>query len=358
LANNQNWGTYSNFTYTINGIYSTENKSWLDNNSISHSTNDSTCIYHGSGLNINGYKKNIADLGGNIFEYVGEKENQSTNKPVFRGGQAYYSSIQYPASRRIIPGIKYSGQGLGFRVVLYIQDEPQKEYVTDGLLAYYDAENNTGTGHSFTATTWKDLSGNNNDATLSGFDGTDASGWHSNYLAFDGVNDYVTGALNSNGDITVEFIAKKNNSDTATMYMFNPWGANVNEPTLQAWAKNNTSLAHRVLVPPTNTSLYIEYGSHLGSASFSTIASSVITKSSTSIKSFNNGNYLREITDTAFIERFNITDINFTIGKWHNYNSYFSNQNVYAMRVYNRALTEDEIRQNYEIDKVRFNIQE
>lgn len=31
---------------------------------------------------------------------------------------------------------------------------------------------------------------------------------------------------------------------------------------------------------------------------------------------------------------------------------------VYAVRVYNRALSEDEIRQNYEIDKVRFNIQE
>ena len=31
---------------------------------------------------------------------------------------------------------------------------------------------------------------------------------------------------------------------------------------------------------------------------------------------------------------------------------------VYAVRLYNRGLSEDEIRQNYEIDKVRFNIQD
>lgn len=174
-------------------------------------------------------------------------------------------------------------------------------------------------------------------------------------MAFDGENDYVTGALNSSGDITVEFIAKKKNNNTSTMYMFNFW---VNtRPSLQAWS-TNASLAHRVIVPQTNTSPHIEKSSHLGSASFANIGSSVIAKSSNNIKSYNNGQYLREITDTSFIERFNITDINFTIGKWHNSNSYFSNQNVYAMRIYNRALTEDEIRQNYEIDKARFNIQE
>ena len=36
-------------------------------------------------------------------------------------------------------------------------------YVTDGLILYYDAVNNTGNGHSNTETTWKDLSGNGND---------------------------------------------------------------------------------------------------------------------------------------------------------------------------------------------------
>lgn len=42
-------------------------------------------------------------------------------------------------------------------------------YVLDGLELYYDGIDNTGTGeHSRTATTWKDLSGNGNDATING----------------------------------------------------------------------------------------------------------------------------------------------------------------------------------------------
>ena len=48
----------------------------------------------------------------------------------------------------------------------------------------YSATNNTGSGHSSSATTWKDLSGSNN-GTLSG--GT----WNSDYLKLDGTDDVV-----------------------------------------------------------------------------------------------------------------------------------------------------------------------
>lgn len=248
----------------------------------------------------------------------------------------------------------------GFRVVLYIQDEPQKEYVTDGLLAYYDAENNTGTGHSFATTTWKDLSGNNNDATLSGFDGTDASGWHSNYLAFDGVDDYATGAFNSNGDITVEFIAKKNDNNNATMFMMNNWSANIVKPSLQLYT-NGSMKFYRMSVPANTTQPYDEIGwQKIGYISNNTKPMCVytVTKGNNIINIFNNGQHFSNYTDSSFVNRYDMNNTSFTIGKWHHYDGYYSTQNVYAMRVYNRALTEDEIRQNYEIDKVRFNIQE
>ena len=42
-------------------------------------------------------------------------------------------------------------------------------YETDGLIAHYDAINNTGSGHDSTATVWKDISGNGNDLTLYNF---------------------------------------------------------------------------------------------------------------------------------------------------------------------------------------------
>ena len=65
-------------------------------------------------------------------------------------------------------------------------------YVEDGLILHYDAINNTGVGHSETTTTWKDLSGNDNDGTLTSFTTT---GWKGTGLRFDGTSSYINTAL-------------------------------------------------------------------------------------------------------------------------------------------------------------------
>lgn len=72
---------------------------------------------------------------------------------------------------------------------IYDEREEQEGYIKDGLILHLDAINNTGSGHSNTTNTWKDLSGNGNDATLIGFDTT--SGWQENYIKFDGIDDYA-----------------------------------------------------------------------------------------------------------------------------------------------------------------------
>lgn len=41
-------------------------------------------------------------------------------------------------------------------------------YISNGLKLYYDGIDNTGSGHSASSTTWKDLSGNGNDGTIAG----------------------------------------------------------------------------------------------------------------------------------------------------------------------------------------------
>ena len=84
-------------------------------------------------------------------------------------------------------------------------------YVLDGLQAYYDGIDNTGTGtHDRTATIWKDLSGNGNDATLNNFGTTPTSGWGNNYLSFDGVNDWVNcGEINDEyATLDIAFLMK------------------------------------------------------------------------------------------------------------------------------------------------------
>ena len=68
----------------------------------------------------------------------------------------------------------------------------ENDYAANGLLARFDATNNVGTGHDNSAGTWKDLSGNNYDATLSNFTGEATSGWTEKSLIFDGVDDFAT----------------------------------------------------------------------------------------------------------------------------------------------------------------------
>ena len=126
VDNSQDWGTYRNLTYSGNGKYfkytnSGADASWSEGafTRTGNSTNPSyPYYYHASGLNTNGIKKNIADLGGNMWEWTAEI--YSTNR-VYRGGSAYYSTADFPASFRYSDGAGYAGYGLGFRSVLYIQ---------------------------------------------------------------------------------------------------------------------------------------------------------------------------------------------------------------------------------------------
>ena len=68
----------------------------------------------------------------------------------------------------------------------------------NGVISSYDATNNTGSGHSNSTTTWKDLTGSHN-GTLNG------PTWGTDYLQFDGVDDWVNfGQINSKNQVTLE----------------------------------------------------------------------------------------------------------------------------------------------------------
>ena len=51
-----------------------------------------------------------------------------------------------------------------------------------------------------------------------------------------------------------------------------------------------------------------------------------------------------------------MTKMEVFIGGWYNYNGFCAKQKVNSMRIYNRQLSEGEIKVNYEIDKVRFGL--
>lgn len=232
-------------------------------------------------------------------------------------------------------------------------------YIKNGLVLHLDGINNTGNGHENTATTWKDLSGTSEDAILNNVSTTAASdsGWGDNYLALDGVDDYVTGLAQTNGDITVEFVGKTMNTNRAVIYMINYWSGSATSPTMQLWNDLTNEVFPRMLVPKTEDDTYLE----IGKTQFDSVINPktslyTITKDNNAIKYIVNGDLIKEYNETQFMNRFNITDLNFTIGKWHKGSSHLSKQNVNAYRIYNRALTNEEAIHNYRIDKYRFNI--
>ena len=121
----QDWGTYRNFTYSGNGKYFTYSGSnpttWSEGEftRTGNSTSPSyPYYYHASGLNDNGIKKNIADIGGNVWEWTAEIYSSSR---VYRGGGADCSSTALPASYRSYSGTGGTSCSLGLRVVLYVQ---------------------------------------------------------------------------------------------------------------------------------------------------------------------------------------------------------------------------------------------
>ena len=72
------------------------------------------------------------------------------------------------------------------------------------LVRSYDATNNTGNGHSNSTTTWKDLSGNQ-DETING------ATWSGDYLSLDGTDDWVNlGEVDLTNEVTLDVTIKLN----------------------------------------------------------------------------------------------------------------------------------------------------
>lgn len=92
------------------------------------------------------------------------------------------ASTDYTLSGTLTKGtstitVSYGGKTTTFTVVV-----SQELYVTDGLIHWWDAIDNTSNGHDSSATTWKDLVGDMDLSKLSG----STSSWESDALVFTG----------------------------------------------------------------------------------------------------------------------------------------------------------------------------
>lgn len=223
--------------------------------------------------------------------------------------------------------------------LLYISNTSNdSEYVADGLILHYDGINNTGNGHSDTATTWKDLSGNGKDGTLSGFNDTGESGWQSSYLKFDGIDDVVYKKMQVSGENQTIEITCQYYSGTYILrsdagertYIYNDTFTKGSPTPKYFYIKNlKGGIGTRTL------KYYKENNKMYGEAYYNSVETNEIK---VEFENGNNGTYI-------------------AVGSFYFNPNQLSKIDTYSVRVYNRALTNAEVQHNYEIDKTRFNIE-
>jgi len=216
--------------------------------------------------------------------------------------------------------------------------------VTDGLVFYVDAANDK--SYPETGTTWSDLAGSN-DGTLT--NGPTFSSGNGGGIDLDGVNDYITlptGVVPANTNITISFFAKNNYTSLAT----NKGIFAINGSTRFQFFLGGTPGGAHARVGTYNGSSY--GNSPAGFMQFpigETHEFTLVIESSGGFKLYKDGALEASVTGITFtangatyLGRYSTDNIN---------NGDFT---IYNVKVYDRALSDAEVSQNYNALKGRF----
>ena len=229
--------------------------------------------------------------------------------------------------------------------------------VTDGLVLHLDAGNRK--SYSGSGTTWTDLSGNGNNGTL--INGPTYSSSNGGYLSFDYTNDYVTTTGMSNFSYT--------NGITVSVWHYNGGGTGY-----YRGVANNGTVADRIggfdlrygrenYFGGTNngTSLNWRITNSGGTASSRSIYANVNewhnyvgTYDNSVVRVYKDGQLFDSITHSAG-GQLKTTSDSTTIGRSPGTSEYLDGR-LSQVSIYNRALIQQEIQQNYNALKGRFGL--
>ena len=215
--------------------------------------------------------------------------------------------------------------------------------VTDGLVLHLDAANRK--SYPGTGTAWNDLSGNGNNGTLTNsptFSSANGGGF-----TFDGTNDYCLiqndNSVNiSGGEITLEAFVKVNNFGNSEAFIhkeqqytlaFHPktGGGGITYADSSMWSYANFGF-HGLFL--TNTYYHI-----------------VATKINNVVTIYSNGSI---IVSKSFGGSISTKTNDLYIGSY--VTSYPFNGSIYTAKIYNKALSANEVEQNYNALKGRFGL--
>lgn len=217
------------------------------------------------------------------------------------------------------------------------------DYVQDGLIAMYDGNNNTGLGHDDTSKVWVDLSGNGHDGTIIG-----DINWNDDSLSFNGTTNAVALTRMDLKDITMEIVLVDEGSTNNVTYVANYETGGYG---LSRYLKNGLTME-----------AYIN-----SKVSFIYSKNAFVTNKKYSLSGSYSGNKLK-LYELGVLQ--NQSDLSGSLGMPEkntvmmiganpydkNPTEYYLKGKVYSVRIYNRALSDEEVKQNYTVDKVRFGL--
>ncbi len=228
---------------------------------------------------------------------------------------------------------------------IYAQRQYESNHIKSGLILQYDAINNTGTGHSNDTETWKDLTGNGYDLTLSNFDKTSSSGWSDNALNFDGVNDFgQVSNLQSklNGPITIEMCFYSQKAENYRGLFGNHSGSD-NDITGIVAQYGDTSGGNVLSLGYNSNVAKIDGNTTINNK----ISLAVQMDSSIGTKVYINGELVgKEKKDTNPIRPLE----QFWLGRSYEGDDRYFVGKINNFMIYNRLLNDEEIKHNYQID--------
>ena len=229
--------------------------------------------------------------------------------------------------------------------------------VRDGLVLYLDAKYSYpgATGTNPDVYTWYDLSGNENHGELKNGVGYNAANGGS--LSFDGSNDYVDCGKKLSGfegfpiDTTVDVWIKFNSYPSNFGLFIGKYAGGVsNGWELFYYSDGKLEVAGRE-----DDSQYLITGKTTTSYPIGEIYNVVYTKKSDVWSIYVNGT----LSISKVLGKGNIpiyTDISTLQLGWVEAPAYATNCSIYSTRIYNRALTAQEVLQNYNATKSRFGL--
>ena len=208
-----------------------------------------------------------------------------------------------------------------------ISETASMDYVQDGLVLLLDGIQNIRGGHSTNTNVWEDLSGNNYDVTMKNIT------INENNMYFSGGSSIMYSSNNIDA-VSVEMVLELEESPNDSQYIAS-FGSLYK---ILAWTPS-------------------EKGFSLGHVKKRYLVENLYKKNSISVQYSPDVMYLnsKKLDNSLNMESWSSAPkYPFMISGYAN--GWRLKGKIYSIRIYNRALTQDEINHNYEIDKKRFGI--